>query len=86
MAKIGYIMVTSQYENLEEDRKWMSDFGCVHIIEEEDANEKHRPLWKQLMVTLERGDELVIAKFSMHCVAVENWQDSWNFAVSMLSV
>lgn len=64
MAKIGYIMVTSQYEHLEEDRKWMSDFGCVHVIEEEDANEKHRPLWKQLMVTLERGDELVISKFS----------------------
>lgn len=64
MAKIGYIMVTAQYGSLEEDRKWMNDFGCVHIIEEEDSNEKHRPLWKQLMVSLERGDELVIAKFS----------------------
>ena len=29
-----------------------------------DADEKSRPLWKQLMIALERGDELVISKFS----------------------
>ena len=64
MAKIGYIMVTEHYERLEEDRSWMNDYGCVQIIEERDADEKQRPLWKQLMTALERGDELVIAKFS----------------------
>ena len=42
----------------------MDDYGCVQIIEERDADEKQRPLWKQLMTALERGDELVIAKFS----------------------
>ncbi len=34
MAKVGYIMATSQYDKLEEDRKWMNEFGCVRIIEE----------------------------------------------------
>ena len=64
MAKVGYIMVPAVYDNLEEDKKWMEDFGCVRIFEEQDTNEATRPLWKQLMITLERGDTLVIAKFS----------------------
>ncbi len=29
MAKIGYIMAISQYDRLEEDRKWMNDYGCI---------------------------------------------------------
>ena len=64
MAKVGYIMATSQYDKLEEDRKWMNDFGYVRIVEENDEDERNRPLWKQLMVALQRGDELVISKFS----------------------
>ena len=36
----------------------------MRIVEESDADEKSRPLWKQLMIALERGDELVISKFS----------------------
>ena len=64
MAKIGYIMATLHYDGLEEDRRWMQEFGCVRIVEESDADEKGRPLWKQLMIALERGDELVISKFS----------------------
>ena len=64
MAKIGYIMATTHYDNLEEDRQWMQEYGCVKIVEENDADEKSRPLWKQLMIALERGDELVISKFS----------------------
>ena len=64
MAKIGYIMVAPHYEHLEADWKWMKDFGCVNIFEEDEAYEKTRPQWKQLMTSLERGDELVIAKFS----------------------
>ena len=71
-AKIGYIMAISQYDRLEEDRKWMNDYGCIRIVEESDENERNRPLWKQLMVDLQRGDELVISKFSMPCVAVGN--------------
>ena len=34
MAKIGYIMAISQYDRLEEDRKWMNDYGCIHIVED----------------------------------------------------
>lgn len=64
MAKVGYIMAISQYDKLEEDRKWMNEFGCIRIVEESDENERSRPLWKQLMVALQRGDELVIPKFS----------------------
>ncbi|NPD82974.1 recombinase family protein [Prevotella sp. PINT] len=64
MAKVGYIMATSQYDKLEEDRKWMNEFGCIRIVEESDEDERNRPLWKQLMVALQRGDELVIPKFS----------------------
>ena len=64
MAKIGYIMATLHYDCLEEDRRWMQEFGCVRIVEESDADEKSRPLWKQLMIALERGDELVNSKFS----------------------
>lgn len=57
-------MAISQYDRLEEDRKWMNDYGCIRIVEESDENERNRPLWKQLMVALQRGDELVISKFS----------------------
>lgn len=64
MAKVGYIMAISKYDKLEEDRKWMNEFGCISIVEESNENERTRPLWKQLMVTLQRGDELVIPKFS----------------------
>ena len=64
MAKIGYIMAISQYDRLDEDRKWMNDYGCIRIVKESDENERNRPLWKQLMVALQRGDELVISKFS----------------------
>ena len=57
-------MATPHYDRLEEDRRWMQEFGCVRIVEESDADERSRPLWKQLMIALERGDELVISKFS----------------------
>ena len=64
MAKIGYIMATAHYDKLEEDRLWRQEYGCVKIVEENDTDEKNRPLWKQLMIALERGDELVISKYS----------------------
>lgn len=46
MVKVGYIMAISQYDKLEENRKWMNEFGCVRIVEENDENELNRPLWK----------------------------------------
>lgn len=57
-------MVPTFYDKLEDDRSWMQQYGCVKIFEEKDSDERLRPLWKQLMVTLDRGDELVISKFS----------------------
>ena len=63
MAKIGYIIATAHYDKLKADRQWMQEYGCVKIVEENDADEKSRPLRKQLMVALERGDELVFSKF-----------------------
>ena len=45
-------------------KKWMRQYGCVQVVEEECAHEALRPQWKQLMASLGRGDELVVAKFS----------------------
>ena len=44
MAKIGYIMATAHYEKLEADPESMQEYGCVKVIEENDADEKNRPL------------------------------------------
>ena len=40
------------------------EIGCVQVIEEETDHELMRPQWKQLMNALDRGDELVVSKFS----------------------
>lgn len=64
MAKVGYIYKANNYDSYESDKKWMSDFGCVHVIEEETDHELMRPQWKQLMYALDRGDVLVVSKFS----------------------
>jgi len=64
MAKIGYIMNAEHVDSMQSERQWMNDYGCIQIIEESEENERSRPLWKKLMLSLERGDELVIAKFS----------------------
>ena len=64
MAKVGYIYCTSHDDSLAEVKAWMSDYGCVQIVEEETAQEKLRPQWKQLLANLDRGDELVVSKFS----------------------
>ena len=64
MAKVGYIFGAEQYDTLTFDRDWMEKYGCCRIIEENASQEKTRPEWKQLIDCLERGDELVISKFS----------------------
>ena len=64
MAKVGYIFLAEAYESLESDRAWMEKFGCVRIVEEKTEDEKLRPEWKALLMSLERGDELVLSKFS----------------------
>ena len=64
MAKVGYIFKASDYAEYESDKAWMQQYGCVQIVEESEKHEETRPQWKQLLTTLGRGDELVIAKFS----------------------
>lgn len=64
MAKVGYIFNAVDGEEYESDREWMRQYGCVQIIEEESEQERLRPMWKQLLASLERGDELVLSKFS----------------------
>ena len=64
MAKVGYIFLAEAYESIEADRAWMEKFGCIRIVEEKAEDEKLRPEWKNLLMNLERGDELVISKFS----------------------
>ena len=64
MAKVGYIFMANQYDMLEADREWMLQYGCVQVFEESTDHEILRPLWKQLMASIERGDEIVVSKFS----------------------
>ena len=64
MAKVGYIFKANFYDRFEEDKGWMRQYGCVQVIEETVEHEVLRPQWKQLMASLERGDEVVVSKFS----------------------
>lgn len=64
MAKVGYIYRVTDNGALDTARQWMQDYGCVQVVEELPEHEKLRPQWKQLLATFERGDELVVQKFS----------------------
>ena len=64
MAKVGYIFKANSYDEYDADKEWMCQYGCVQVIEELVENEALRPRWKQLVANLERGDEIVVAKFS----------------------
>lgn len=67
MAKIGYIFMANNHDDIESDKMWMKDFGCCDIIEERPEDEKGRPMWTHLMTSLGRGDEIVISRFSNAC-------------------
>ncbi len=64
MAKIGYVWLAPQFDTLSEDKKWMADYGCFRIAEEQATHEKLRPEWKHIIDNMCRGDELVVSKFS----------------------
>lgn len=64
MAKVGYIFRANHYDGFDTDKAWMEQYGCVQVVEEENGHEKVRPAWKQLLANLERGDEIVLSKFS----------------------
>ena len=85
MAKVGYIFLAEGYDTYEADIQWMKEYGCVRIIEEKTANERLRPDWRQLLMTLERGDVLVLSKFSNALRGVVNFLSFWSYAVSRLS-
>lgn len=63
-GKVGYIFKANSYDAFDADKEWMLQYGCVQVIEESVKHETLRPKWKQLMSNLERGDELVVSKFS----------------------
>ena len=42
----------------------MAEYGCVRIVEEQPYDEVERPQWNGLIQLLQRGDELVLSKFS----------------------
>lgn len=64
MAKVGYIFMAEHCDMLEADKEWMLQYGCVQVFEESTDHEILRPLWKQLMASIGRGDEIVVSKFS----------------------
>lgn len=64
MAKVGYIFNWEQHDSFTFGWACMEKYGCCRIIEDSASQEKTRPEWKRLMDCLERGDELVISKFS----------------------
>ena len=64
MAKIGYVWLAPQFDTLNDDKKWMADYGCFRIAEEQATHEKLRPEWKHIIDNMCRGDELVVSKFS----------------------
>ena len=58
MAKVGYIFIATNGEEYAEDKAWMQQYGCVQVIEELSEHERLRPMWKQLISSLERGRDL----------------------------
>lgn len=64
MAKVGYIFMAEHCDMLEADKEWMLQYGCIQVFEESTDHEILRPLWKQLMASIGRGDEIVVSKFS----------------------
>lgn len=82
MAKVGYIFKANSYDALDADKEWMRQYGCVQVVEEECAHEALRPQWKQLMASLGRGDELVVAKFSNAVRDLRGWPHSSSCAGS----
>lgn len=64
MAKTGYIYLSRNMKTAQEDRHWMEEFGCDTILEEDCMQEKLRPLWRQMLGNIHRGDEIVVSKLS----------------------
>ena len=64
MAKIGYMPYLPKYAEGAADRKWMEDFGCENIVEEQPVEGAYRLGWDRLLANIGKGDTLVISKFA----------------------
>lgn len=63
MSKIGYLLCKSTDIFLDEDVKWMNEFGCTSIVKENYSDEKYRPRFKEMIMKLGSGDVFVVS----HC-------------------
>ena len=82
MAKVGYIFKADLYEGFDADKEWMQQYGCIQVVEESVEHESLRPQWKQLISKLERGDEIVVPKFSNAVRGRVSWPRSSSSAAS----
>lgn len=64
MSKKGYILQSPELKDRDADIKWMKDFGCAYIIEEDYKDEADRPGLHELVTDLGYGDELVVPRCS----------------------
>lgn len=65
MAKFGYILASPALETLDEDKRWMNEFGCVEIVVEPLAgNGSDRVKWDTLTARLQVGYTIVLSKLS----------------------
>ena len=65
--KVGYSRVSSLEQNLDRQKKSLTDFGCEYIVEEKvsGASRENRPVLKSLMETeLRFKDVLVVTELS----------------------
>ena len=64
MEKIGYLFLSRNLVTRDEDRAWMTKFGCGTIIEEEGIQERFRPEWRKMLSRIQSGDVIVVSRLS----------------------
>ena len=58
MPRIGYIKVEMPGQRSDEDDSYIRTAGCDLICRELFCNEDTKPVWKEMVRTLETGDEV----------------------------
>ncbi|MBR1868645.1 MAG: recombinase family protein [Bacteroidales bacterium] len=64
MAKFGYLFLSRNLVTRDEDRVWMTKFGCGTVIEEDGIQERFRPEWRRMLSNLKDGDVVVVSRLS----------------------
>ena len=64
MAKFGYLFHSRNLVTRDEDRVWMTKFGCGTVIEEDGIQERFRPEWRRMLSNLKDGDVVVVSRLS----------------------